>query len=156
MPLRRSAHAVYEAQHHLVWCPKYRKAILRGAVAARLRALFHEIGFAYDIEIDTMEVAADHVHLFVSFPPRLSVAQVVTRLKSLSARAIFAEYPQVKSELWGGEFWESGYFFRTVGEEVTADVIRRYIAGHSHRPGDGAPFGPARQPGLFPDMAEES
>ena len=71
---------------------------MQGAVAARLRALFYEIGYAYDITIDTMEVASDHVHLFCAFPPRLSIAPVVTRLKSLSARAIFAEFPQVKHD----------------------------------------------------------
>ena len=153
MSLRRSAHAVYEAQYHLVWCPKYRKAILQGAVAARLRALFQEIGYAYDVEIDTMEVAADHVHLFVSFPPRLSVAQAVTRLKSLSARALFAEFPQLRRQLWGGELWEDGYFFRTVGEQVTAEVIRRYILRHRGR-GDQPPA--PGQPGLFPDPDEAS
>jgi hypothetical protein len=60
--------------------------------------------------------------------------QVVTRLKRLSARALFAEFPQVKRQLWGGEFWEDSYFARTVGEEVTAEIIRRYIAGHRSPP----------------------
>ena len=134
MPIRRSAHAVYDCRYRLVWCPKYRKAVMKGAVAARLRALFYEIGYAYDIEIDTMGVASDHVHLFCAFPPRLSIVQVVTRLKSISARAIFAEFPQVKRQLWGGQFWEDSYFARTVGEEVTADIIRRYIARHRSQP----------------------
>lgn len=137
MPLHRSAHAVYDC--HLVWCPKYRKAVMAGVIGARLRALFVEIGMAYDISIEEMEVASDHVHLFCAFSPKLSITQVVTRLKSLSARAIFAEFPQVKRQLWGGEFWENGYFARTVGEEVTADIIRRCIARHRDRP-DGRNF----------------
>ena len=59
-----------------------------------------------------------------------SIAQVVTRFKSLSVRAIFREFPQVKRKLWGGEFWEDGYFAGTVGDKVTAEVIRNYIRRH--------------------------
>ncbi len=75
-------------------------------------------------------MSADHVHIFCSFPPRLSISQVITRFKSLSARAIFGEHPQVKRQLWGGEFWEDGYFVRTVGDKVTAEVIKKYIQRH--------------------------
>jgi putative transposase len=92
--------------------------------------MFKEIAEVYDITIEEMEVSPDHVHLFCSFPPRYSIAQVVTRFKSLSARAIFREFPQVKRQLWVGEFWEDGYFARTVGDKVTADVIRKYIQRH--------------------------
>jgi len=127
---RRTAHAAYDTAYHLVWSPKYRKQILQGAIAERVRQMFTEIAEHYEITIDEMEVSADHVHIFCSFPPRYSIAQVVTRFKSLSARAIFREYPQVKRQLWGGEFWEDGYFARTVGDKVTAEVIRKYIQHH--------------------------
>ena len=60
----------------------------------------------------------------------LKISQVITRFKSLSARAIFKEQPQVKKQLWGGEFWEDGYFVRTVGDKVTAEVIKKYIRHH--------------------------
>ena len=130
MVFRRTAHAAYDTAYHLVWSPKYRKQILQGALAERVRKMFAEIAEQYDITIDEMEVSSDHVHIFCSFPPRYSIAQVVTRFKSLSARAIFREYPQVKRQLWGGEFWEDGYFARTVGDKVTAEVIRKYIQHH--------------------------
>ena len=130
MVFRRTSHAAYDTAYHLVWSPKYRKKILQGALAERVREMFSEIAEQYDITIDEMEVSADHVHIFCSFPPRYSIAQVVTRFKSLSARAIFREYPQVKRQLWGGEFWEDGYFARTVGDKVTAEVIRKYIQHH--------------------------
>jgi len=128
--LKRTAHAVYDTQYHLVWAPKYRKRILTGAVGKRMKELLEEIAQAYDITIEEMEVSQDHVHIFCSFPPRLSITQVVTRFKSLSARAIFQEHPQVKKQLWGGKFWEDGYFARTVGDKVTAEVIRKYIQHH--------------------------
>jgi putative transposase len=130
MVFRRAAHAAYDTAYHLVWSPKYRKHILADELAARVEQMFKEIADAYDITIDEMEISPDHVHIFCSFPPRYSIARVVSMFKSLSARAIFREFPQVKRQLWGGEFWEDGYFARTVGDHVTAEVIRKYIQRH--------------------------
>ena len=130
MVLRRASHAVYDTKYHLVWAPKYRKWILRGDIQERVKSIFQEIAIANEFEIDTMEVAADHVHIFLSFPPRYSISRVVAMLKSISASGIFREYPGVKKQLWGGEFWEDGYFVRTVGDKVTAEVIRKYIEYH--------------------------
>ena len=78
-----------------------------------------------------MKIVPDHVHVFLSFPPRYSISKVVGILKSVSASAIFHEHPEVKKQLWGGEFWEDGYFVRTVGDKVTAEVIRKYIQHHN-------------------------
>jgi putative transposase len=122
--------SAYDTAYHLVWSPKYRKSILEDELAARVEQMFKEIAEAYDITIDEMEVSPDHVHIFCSFPPRYSIAKVVGMFKSLSARAVFREFPQVKRRLWGGEFWEDGYFARTVGDKVTAEVIRKYIQRH--------------------------
>jgi putative transposase len=130
MPVKRTSHTVYDAKYHLVWAPKYRKWILRDDIQRRVGEIFREIAATHDIEIDTMEIARDHVHLFVSFPPRESIARVVGKFKSISASVIFREYPEVKRELWGGHFWQVGYFARTVGDAVTADVIRRYVEYH--------------------------
>ena len=133
MELRRTSHAVYDTGYHLVWAPKYRKWILRGDIRERVKELFEEIAVNYGIEIDTMEVAEDHVHVFVSFPPRYSIARVVGLFKGISASVLLGEFPELKRRLWGGEFWEDGYFVRTVGDEVTADIIRRYIKYHRER-----------------------
>ena len=133
MAIKRTSHTVYDTKYHIVWAPKYRKFILRGDIQQRVRELFQEIADNHDIEIDTMEIAPDHVHLFVSFPPRYSIANVVGKLKSISASVIFREFPEVKHQLWGGEFWEDGYFVRTVGDNVTAEVIKKYIQYHQNR-----------------------
>ena len=130
MALKRTSHTVYETKYHLVWVPKYRKWILRGDVQERVEELFREIAENHDIEIDTLEVAKEHVHLFVSFPPRLSISNVVGKLKSISASVIFREHPEVKRELWGGHFWQVGYFVRTSGDQVTTEIIRNYIRYH--------------------------
>jgi putative transposase len=130
MTIRRTPHAVYDTKYHLVWAPKYRKWILRGDIQERVRVIFEEIAINHGFEIDTMEVAPDHVHIFLSFPPRYSISKVVGIMKSVSASVIFREHPEIKKHLWGGEFWEDGYFARTVGDKVTTEVIRKYIQYH--------------------------
>ena len=130
MGLLRTSHAVYDTKYHLVWAPKYRKWILRGEIQVRVKEIFHEVSEHHGFLIDTLEVAPDHVHIFLSFPPRYSISKVVGMLKSISASVIFKEHPEVKNQLWGGEFWEDGYFARTVGDKVTAEVVRKYITHH--------------------------
>ena len=132
MVLRRTSHAVYDTRYHLVWTPKYRKWILRGDLREYVRDLFYRIAEEFDFEIEELELADDHVHVFLSFPPRYSIAKVVGILKSISASEIFQHHPEVKRELWGGEFWKDGYFARTVGDQVTAEVIKQYIRHHRH------------------------
>ena len=131
MSLRSTSHAVYEAKYHLVWCPKYRKRVLVGEVRERVKQLFHIIAEQYDFEIDRCEVAEDHIHILLSFPPRYSIAKVVGIIKGISSSKVFEAYPKLKEKLWGGHLWEQGYFVRTVGEQVTDGVIKRYIEKHS-------------------------
>ena len=129
-PIKRTSHAVYDLKYHMVWVPKYRKMILKGELAKRVREAFTEIAERYEFEIDTMEVKDDHVHLFLSAPPRYSPAAIVQMIKSISAKMVFKEFPEVKKQLWGGEFWSDGYFVRSVGDKVTSEIIRRYIKYH--------------------------
>ena len=126
------SHAVYDTRYHLVWTPKYRKWILDGQVRDAVKELFKEILAARDCEVIEMEIAGDHVHIFASIPPRYSVGEMVRVLKSVSAKEIFRRHPRVKKELWGGEFWEDGYFVRTVGDKVTSETIKKYIEYHQH------------------------
>ena len=133
MAIRRTSHAVYDTRYHLVWAPKYRKWVLRGALREFVKQCFQEIAVVNDFEIEAMEIAEDHVHIFLGFAPRYSISQVVQRLKGQSARRIFQMFPEVKKELWGGEFWEDGYFVRTVGDKVTKDIIKKYVEYHKHR-----------------------
>jgi len=132
MGIRRTKHAVYDLKYHVVWVPKYRKDILDKEISDYLKATFNNIAEEYGFRIDTMEVMEDHVHIFVEVPPRYSPAQVVQIMKSISAREVFKVFPNLRKQLWAGELWNDGYFVRSVGEEVTADVIRKYIEYQTH------------------------
>ena len=103
MAVKRTSHAVYDTKYHLVWTPKYRKWVLRGDLRRRVEELFREIAQDFGFEIDTLEVAADHVQIFWDFPPRYSIAKVVGILKSISASRAFEECPELKKQLWAGE-----------------------------------------------------
>ena len=127
MAPKASAHAVYDLKYHFVWTPKYRKEPLIGEVAEAVREIVQSVAEAYEMEIDTMEVMEDHVHVILSAPPRYSQARVMQIMKSISAREIFARFPWVRRKLWGGEFWGDGYFVRSIGDQVTSEIIRRYI-----------------------------
>ena len=131
--LRRSKHAVYDLKYHLVWIPKYRKRILTPEIADYAKQVFQRVAEEYGMIIDTMEVVEDHIHIFLEAPPRLSPSRIVQILKSISAREIFRQFPRLRRELWGGELWSDGYFVRAVGDEVTSEVIRRYIEYHEHQ-----------------------
>ena len=132
MGIRRTKHAVYDLKYHLVWIPKYRKNILNGDIAGYLKEVFNHIAEEYGFAIDTMEVVEDHVHIFLEAPPRYSPGDVVQIMKSISAREMFKKYPKIRKQLWAGELWNDGYFVRSVGDNVTADIIRKYIKYQSH------------------------
>ena len=132
MGIRRTKHAVYDIKYHIVWIPKYRKEILSKEVSDYLKATFRRIAEEYRLGIDKMEVMEDHVHIFVEVPPKYSPARVVQIMKSISAREIFKEFPELRKQFWAGELWNDGYFVRSVGDEVTADIIRKYIEYQVH------------------------
>ena len=126
-PVKRTSHAVYDLKYHFVWIPKYRKMVLKEPIAKRVEQVFREIAEIYGFEIETMAVVEDHVHIFLSAPPKYTPGEIVRILGSRSAKAVFKEFPQVRRELWAGEFWSDGYFVRSVGDQVTTEIIKRYI-----------------------------
>jgi putative transposase len=105
---------------------------LSGEVVQHLKEVFQQIAEEYEFRIDTMEIMEDHVHVFIEVPPRYSPAEVVQILKSVSAREVFKKFPKLRKQLWAREFWSDGYFVRSVGDKVTADIIRKYIEYQAH------------------------
>jgi len=127
MKYERTSHAVYELKYHFVWVPKWRRMVLSGSAARTLKRIFAGIAERYGFSIVAQEVMPDHVHLFVSAPPRFSPAELVKILKSVSWNQLMKEMPEMREDLWGGALWSSGYFVRATGDMVTSDIIKRYI-----------------------------
>lgn len=133
MKQRRGSHSVYILQIHLVFCTKYRYRVLRGDVQERCRDLIRQVCDALDVRILKGVVSADHVHLHLSYPAKLSVSDLVRRLKGRTARKLLQEYPTLKKRYWGGHFWGIGYGAWSTGE-ITAELVNEYLDHHRERP----------------------
>ena len=117
---------MYELKYHIVWVLKYRRAILDEPVASALKRIFKGTAERYGFEIVEQAVMPDHVHLFVSAPPRFSPALIANHLKGYSSRFLRKKYPHLK-KLYGKEhLWTSSYYVGTAGN-ISAETIRRYI-----------------------------
>lgn len=92
-----------------------------------LKAVCLEIAQRYQVEFLEIGTDKDHVHFLVQSVPTYSPTKIITLVKSLTAREVFAREPSVKKQLWGGEFWTDGYYVGTVGQHATEDVIRQYV-----------------------------
>ena len=124
--MRKGAHTQYDLQYHVVWITKYRKKILRGKIANRLKVLLIQGCSAKKIVIIKGSIQPDHVHLLISAPASLSVAQIMQYLKGRSSKKMQEEFPKIRKQFWGQHMWATGYFCRTVGT-VTNEIIREYI-----------------------------
>ena len=123
---RKTSHSVYDLKYHLVWITKYRKAVLTGVVAERLRELIREICKANDIEIIKGHVSKDHVHMFLSVPPYISVSKLVQMIKGKTSRKMLSEFKPLQQKFWGRHLWARGYFVASSGN-ITDEVIIEYI-----------------------------
>ena len=124
---RTGSHTRSDLKYHLVWVPKYRKRLLTGPRRKYLKYLLERVAAEWDLAIVEMEVMEDHVHLFLEAPTRLSPAQIMNTIKGITSRHMFVKFPELKGVLWAGHLWADGYYAATVGDEVTAEMVRRYI-----------------------------
>lgn len=131
MEIVHSRNSVYQTAYHVVWCPKYRKRILAGRIANELQEMLYAICAERSWTILAIEIQPDHVHLFVSFPPSISISEGVKILKGSTARQLFVRFPELKKQLWGGALWSPSYYVGTAGN-VSASAIRRYIERTEH------------------------
>jgi REP element-mobilizing transposase RayT len=97
-----------------------------------LKEVCLEIAKRYQVEFLEIGTDKDHVHFLVQSVPTYSPTKIITMIKSLTAREVFARVPSVKKQLWGGEFWTNGYYVSTVGSHATEDVIRQYVKNQGH------------------------
>ena len=124
--MRQGAHTQYDIQYHIVWITKYRKRILTGKIASRFKVLLLQGCAARGITIIKGSIQPEHVHLLISAPPSLSVAQIMQYLKGRSSKKLQEEFQGLRKQFWGQYMWATGYFCRTVGT-VTDDIIKKYI-----------------------------
>lgn len=132
---RRGAHTIYEIHLHLVWTTKYRRAALSGEVAVRVRDLVREICGQHDVKIMKGHVSKDHVHLFLSIPPQVTISRLVQWLKGKTAHKVMLEFPHMKKYFWGHHMWARGYFCCSSGN-VTDQIIAEYIANQNEERDD--------------------
>jgi putative transposase len=128
---RHGAHTVFRIHLHIVWVTKYRKPVMRGEVGTRLRELIREICGAHEVTIMKGHVASDHIHLFVSVPPSLTISRLLQMLKGKSSYKLMHEFPHLRKKFWGRHLWARGYFCVSSGN-VTDEVIKQYIEEQSH------------------------
>ena len=127
---RRTSGAVFNLHLHFVWCPKYRRKVLVGAVEARLKELLYEKAAELKTEIEQLEVMPDHVHLFVAVPPTDAPQHYVNQFKGYTSRILRQEFPDLKSRM--PSLWSRSYYVGSAGS-ATADVIKRYIEEQKER-----------------------
>jgi putative transposase len=133
---RTTSHSVYDLKYHLVWITKYRKKVLYGQIAERLRDLLREICKMKDVEIIKGSIARDHIHMFVSVPPHISISKLMQSLKGKTSYKLLSEYKELSKQFWGRHMWGRGYFAASSGN-VTDEVIMEYIETQDLQENDG-------------------
>ena len=125
--VQKGWHCAYDTHYHIVFPVKYRKALLKPEVEQRIKQVSKEIEERYEITMEQIGLDQDHIHLLCSFHPKYSVGSVVQKFKSITARELFKTFPELKKELWGGEFWSDGYYVGTVSEKGNWKAVERYV-----------------------------
>jgi len=121
----------YQIVYHVVWCPKYRRRVLKGGIATRAGDLVEQVCGENKWNIISKEIQSDHIHLFLSMSPATSLATMIKKLKGITARKLFMEFPCLKKEFWGGSLWSPSYYVGTAGN-VSARTIQKYIERTEH------------------------
>lgn len=135
----KGSHTVHQLHVHIVWSTKYRYCVLKGEVQIRCRDLLRQICDAMDVRILKGVVSKDHVHLHLSYPPKLSVSDIVKRLKGRSARLLMEEFAELKKRYWGHHLWGIGYGGRSSGN-ITDEMIQDYLEHHRDNPNSDQNF----------------
>ena len=116
---------VYNINYHIVWCVKYRRKVLTEEICNRLyevvNGIAEEKGFSI-VECKVREM--DHVHCFVTAPPKISITQIVKYLKGISGNALLKEFPELRKALWHGQLWNGSYFCETIGSTSQENILK--------------------------------
>jgi len=118
---------VFNINYHIVWSTKYRRKVLTPNIENRLKEILINVGKIKGFDIAEIEVGTqDHVHVFVSAIPKISISYIAKMLKGISGRLLLKEFPEISNKLWNGELWNPSYYVETIGS-ISEEAIRQYI-----------------------------
>ena len=125
--LIHSRTCVYNINYHMVWSVKYRRRILNKSIEAEMKQWVEEIADEKGFDVKLFEVGEqDHIHCFISVPPKISISYIAKMIKGILGRKLFYYHPEIKQKLYNGELWNHSYYVETIGC-ISEDNIRRYI-----------------------------
>lgn len=127
MEILKGSHCRYQIRYHFVWGVKYGHEVLFGERIKFLKKLIEAIGLKYEYQIEAVGTEENHLHLFAGAHPSVSPARLAQVVKSLTAREMFAKYPEIRRFLWGGSLWAIGYYVRTVSDGPLEKVVKEYV-----------------------------
>ena len=128
------SHNVSVLMYHMVCPAKYRRVVFSQEVDEELKNICLEIEKRYEIHFLEIGTEKDHVHFLIQSVPMLSPKQIAQMVRSIIAKEIFIRRPEVKRNLWGGDFWTSGYFISTVGKHGNEETIMNYVKNQGRNP----------------------
>ncbi len=120
-------HCAYDTHYHIVFPVKYRKALLSDPLEKAIKEISREIAERYECDIEQIGCDLNHIHLLISLHPKYSIGAFVRLYKSITAKQLFLKFPELKRDLWGGEFWTDGYYVATVGERGNWNIVKQYV-----------------------------
>jgi putative transposase len=130
---KTGAHTKTDLKVHLIWIPKYRKRVLTGEVAVRVRDVLRQIAFEHELDIISGKVAIDHVHMFISYRPTQNISKIMQWLKGTSSRILLQEFPHLRKKYWGRHLWARGYLAVSSGN-ITDELVQQYIEEQEGEP----------------------
>ncbi len=129
MQYDKGKHCTFHHRYHLVWITKYRYRVLTGEIRLRVREIIRQVCTENRVEIISGVLSSDHIHMFVSIPPNVSVSDLMRKVKERSSHKVQREFPQLKKRYWGRHFWARGYFSTTSGV-ISQDIVLQYLENH--------------------------
>lgn len=129
MEYKSNNNVVYSCKYHVIFCPKYRRYVLKDGVDVHLKELIQQTCGQLDVEIIEMEIMPDHVHLLMEVDPQFGIHKAVKQIKGRSSRILREEFAWLKSKL--PTLWTNSYFVSTVGGAPLA-TVKQYIENQKY------------------------
>lgn len=127
---KSGTNCIFNVGYHFIWCPKYRRQVLVGAVEKRLKKVMKDKAEELGVDIISLEIMPDHVHLFVKCKPIFAPHQLVKQFKGSSSRILRTEFPHLKSRI--PTLWTNSYYCESVGH-ISEETIKKYIEDQKNK-----------------------